>query len=54
MLLLHSFFTKLKLLLKQFTSIAITQLERCNLPPSKLTAYLILSIVDDLQNVLFI
>jgi hypothetical protein len=51
---LHVSFTKLKLLLKQFTSIAIAQLEKCELPPSKLTADFILSVVADPLNVLLI
>jgi hypothetical protein len=41
------FFTKSQLMLKQFTSIGIAQLESCNIPPSKLTAELILSVVPD-------
>jgi hypothetical protein len=53
-LFLYSFFTKFKLLLKQFTSIGIAQLERCKLPPSSLTAALILSTIADQQNILFI
>jgi hypothetical protein len=44
---LHISFIKFKLLLKQFTSIAVAQLERCELPPSKLTGDLILSAVAD-------
>jgi hypothetical protein len=50
----HISFTKLKLPLKQFTLIVVTQLERCELPPSKLTADLILSAIDDPHNILFI
>jgi hypothetical protein len=38
-------FAKLKFLLKQFTSIAVAQLEECEVPPSKLTADLILSAI---------
>jgi hypothetical protein len=34
-------------LLKQFTSVAVDQLERCDLPPSKLTTEFILSSVAD-------
>jgi hypothetical protein len=37
---------------KQFTSIAITQLERCELPPCNLAADFMLSVVVDAQNVL--
>jgi hypothetical protein len=51
---LHGFFTKSKLMLKQCTSIAITQLQRCKIPPSKLTADLILSVVAGSQNALSI
>jgi hypothetical protein len=41
--------TKSKLILKQFTSIVITQLERCKIAPSKLTIDFILSAVSDLK-----
>jgi hypothetical protein len=54
MFVLHDFLTKSRLILKQFTTISITQLERCKIPPSKLTTDFILSVVDDLKNVMFI
>jgi hypothetical protein len=46
------FFTKTKLMLKQFTSFATTQLESCNMPPSKLTTDFILSAIPDPKNVM--
>jgi hypothetical protein len=40
-------YTKLKLLLKQFISVAVTQLEKCDLPPSELTTHVMLSCIAD-------
>jgi hypothetical protein len=39
-------------MLKQFTSVAVDQLERCDLPSSKLTAEFIPSSVADPNNVI--
>jgi hypothetical protein len=50
---LQNFFTITKLMLTQFTSIAITQLESCNTHLSKLTADFILFVVPDPKNVMF-
>jgi hypothetical protein len=41
-------------MLKQFTSVAVDQLERCDLPSSKLTAEFILFSVADTRKVLLI
>jgi hypothetical protein len=48
------YFTKLKLLLKQYTSMVVAQLEGCELPPSELTADFILSVVANPHKVMFI
>jgi hypothetical protein len=45
-------YTKLKFLLQQFISVVVTQLEKCDLPPSKLTSDLLLSFGADPSSVI--